>query len=80
MNKLTIFVLVILENIHIDYTCSTFYLSFVAKQLHIMSKANQKGQSRESGNIWYIRRTKQKHNTICVRHHYTQTKTQHNMC
>jgi ribulose 1,5-bisphosphate synthetase/thiazole synthase len=23
---------------------------------------------------------KQKHNTICVRHHYTQTKTQHNMC
>jgi len=37
MNKLTIFVRVILENIHIDYTCSTFYLSFMAKQLHIMS-------------------------------------------
>jgi lipopolysaccharide/colanic/teichoic acid biosynthesis glycosyltransferase len=29
---------------------------------------------RETGNIWYTRRrkTKQKHNTICVRHRYAQ--------
>jgi len=31
-------------------------------------------QSRETGNIGYTRRrqTKQKHNTICVGHHFTQ--------
>jgi hypothetical protein len=29
----------------------------------------------ETGNIWYTRqiKTKQKHNTICVGHHYSQT-------
>ena len=34
-----------------------------------------KGQSRETGNIGYARRrkTKQKHNTICVGHHCMQT-------
>jgi len=32
------------------------------------------GQSRETGNIGYTQ-TKQKHNTIYVRHHYTQTNT-----
>jgi len=34
-------------------------------------------QSRETGNIGYTRqkmKTKQTHNTICVRHRYTQTK------
>ena len=33
--------------------------------------AIKNGQSRETGNIGYTRRrkTKQKHNTICVRHH-----------
>ena len=33
------------------------------------------GQSRETGNIGYTRRrkTKQKHNTICVGQHYIQT-------
>jgi hypothetical protein len=38
---------------------------------------NKKGQSRETGNIGNTRRrkTKQKHNTICVGHHYTQTNT-----
>ena len=38
---------------------------------------NQKGQYRETGNIRYTRRrkTKQKHNTICVAHHYMQTNT-----
>ena len=35
------------------------------------------GQSRETGSIGYTRRwqAKQKHNTICVGHHYTQTNT-----
>ena len=35
----------------------------------------KKGQSRETGNIGYTRwrKTKQKHNTICVRHHYPPT-------
>ena len=34
-------------------------------------------QSRETGNIGYTKRrkTKQKHNTICVGHHYAQTNT-----
>jgi hypothetical protein len=34
------------------------------------------GQSRETGNIGYTRhktKSKQKHNTICVRHRYAQT-------
>ena len=37
----------------------------------------KKGQSRETGNIVYTsqRKTKQKHNTICVGHHYVQTNT-----
>jgi len=36
-----------------------------------------KGQSRETGNTGYTirRKTKQKHNTICVGHHYTQANT-----
>jgi hypothetical protein len=29
-------------------------------------------QSRETGNIGKTKKTKQKHNTICVGHHYTQ--------
>ena len=39
--------------------------------------AIQNGQSRETGDIGYTRqrKTKQKHNTICVGHHYTQTNT-----
>jgi len=38
---------------------------------------SKKGQSRETGNTGYTRRrkTKQKHNTICVGHHNTQTNT-----
>ena len=43
-----------------------------------MPKGQSKnGQSRETGVIGYTRReqTKQKHNTICVGHHYTQTST-----
>ena len=40
-------------------------------------RGNQNGQSRETGNIGYTRwrETKQKHNTICVGHHYTQINT-----
>ena len=39
--------------------------------------AIKKGQSRETSNIGYTRRrqTQQKHNTICVGHHYTQANT-----
>jgi len=39
--------------------------------------AIKNGQSRETGNIGYTRprKTKQKHNTICAGHHYTQTNT-----
>ena len=43
--------------------------------------AIKNGQSRETGNTRHTRRrqtkrrqTKQKHNTICVGHHYTQTR------
>ena len=45
-------------------------LSFPDQRRH----AIKNGQSRATGNIWYRRRrkTKQKHNTICVGHHYAQ--------
>ena len=44
------------------------------KRLENTEGAIKNGQSRETDNIAYTRRrqTKQKHNTICVRHHYTQ--------
>ena len=40
-------------------------------------RALKNGQSRETGIIGYIRRgkSKQKHNTICVGHHYLQANT-----
>ena len=39
--------------------------------------AIKNGQSRKTGNIGHTRRrkTKQKHNTICVGHHYVQSNT-----
>ena len=39
--------------------------------------AIKNGQSRETGKTRYTQRrqTKQKHNTICVGHHYTKTNT-----
>ena len=41
-----------------------------------MEGAIQHRQSRETGKIEYTRRRQtKKHNTICVRHHYTQTNT-----
>ena len=40
-------------------------------------RGNQNGQSRETANIEYTRgrKSKQKHNVICVGHHYAQTNT-----
>jgi len=40
-------------------------------------RRDNKRKSRETGNIRYTRRRKikQKHNTICVGHHYAQTNT-----
>ena len=37
----------------------------------------EKGQSTETGNMGYTRQrlTKQRHNLICLGHHYTQTNT-----
>jgi len=47
------------------------------KTLEKTDGAIKNGKSRETDNIGYTRRrkTKQKHNTICVEHHYTQTNT-----
>jgi len=47
------------------------------KRKRISKGAIKNVQSRETDNIGYTRRrqTKQKHNTICVGHHYTQTNT-----
>jgi hypothetical protein len=52
-------------------------LLYVIFDLYTVNKRIKKGQSRETGNIGYIRRrkTKQKLNTIYVGHHYTQTNT-----
>ena len=47
------------------------------KRLRIpKGQSKMNGQSRETGNMEYTRQrpTKQKHNTICVGRHYTQTK------
>ena len=37
----------------------------------------KKGQSRETGNIEYtrLRKVRQKHNILCVEHHYVETNT-----
>ena len=42
------------------------------------TQGTRRRQYRETGNIWYTRHTTktiQKHNTICVGYHYTQTNT-----
>jgi len=69
-------------------TCNDYYYFENFKSDHLFSsyvKMNQTifhkiliGQSRETGNIWYTKRrkTKHKHYTIFVGHHYTQTYTQ----
>jgi hypothetical protein len=57
----------------------TKYIHFIFYQqvLENIEGAIKNGQSRETGNIgWTTRRgTKQKHNTICIRHYYAQTNT-----
>ena len=49
----------------------------IIKYVREYGRGNQKGQHRETGNIWYTRRRKpkQKRNTIFVGHHYAQTNT-----
>ena len=45
--------------------------------LEKIEEAIKNGQSREMSNLGYTRqrKTKQKHNTICVGHHYMQSNT-----
>jgi hypothetical protein len=45
--------------------------------LEKIEEAIKNGQSREMSNLGYTRqrKAKQKHNTICVGHHYMQTNT-----
>ena len=59
---------------------TTNYRSVMEQMLENTEGAIKNGQFRETGNIGYTRlsQTKQKHNTICVGHHYTQTNT-HNV-
>ena len=49
----------------------------VNKRQRIPKGQSQKVQSRDTGNMGYTRRrhTKEKHNTICVGHHYAQINT-----
>jgi hypothetical protein len=51
------------------------YRSMISRGLENTEGAIKNGQSRKTGNIGYTRqrKTKQKHNTICVGHHYPQT-------
>jgi len=56
------------------------YLQQINLFKHTLVKADgaiKNGQSRETDNIGYTRqrKTNQKHNTICVGHHYAQTNT-----
>jgi hypothetical protein len=58
--------------------CSTILpVVLFIQTLENTERAIKKGQSRETGNIGYTRRrkTKQKHNTICIGHHYVRTNT-----
>ena len=45
--------------------------------INIYRRGNKKWTIPKTGNIGYTRqrKTKQKHNTICVEHHYVQTNT-----
>ena len=49
-------------------------LQFLNKCLENIEGTINNGQSRETGNTRRTQ-TKQKHNTICVGHHYTQANT-----
>ena len=71
------------------YTFSPFFIvigqsSWIKSESinHVLNKhrkyrgGNQNGQSREPDNIRYTRRqTNQKHNAMCVGHHYAQVNT-----
>jgi hypothetical protein len=61
-----------------EYVSSIFDILSVSDTMIIVS------QSRESGNIGYtrLRKTKQKHNTISIGHHYAQANTNNvsNVC
>ena len=61
----------------ICYYCYCLYFLLLKKTLDNTEGAITNGQSRETGNIGYTRRrkTKQKHNTICVGQHNMWTKT-----
>jgi hypothetical protein len=56
---------------------SIIFIQGYKKTLENTERAIINGKSREIGNIVYTRRrtNKQKHNTIWVEHHYTQTNT-----
>jgi hypothetical protein len=53
----------------------TIFNESLKKNVREYRRGNQKRQSREAGNIEHTGQTKQKLNTICVGHHYTQTNT-----
>jgi penicillin V acylase-like amidase (Ntn superfamily) len=57
-----------------DHQDHWFHPLTVNKQLRNTEGPNKNEQSRETGNIEYTRwrKTKQKHNTTCVGHHYTK--------
>ena len=59
-----------------ESSCNDVVCKFALSVINIRKyrRAVKNGQSRETGNIRYtrLRKTKQKHNTICVGHHYSQ--------
>ena len=52
-------------------------LSLINVREYRRGRQRKNGQSRETGNIGHTRgrKTKQKHHTICVGHHYAQANT-----
>ena len=52
---------------------ANYYIGDAVMFLHVCVSSIKNGKSRETGNIGHVRRrkTKQKHNTIFVGHHYT---------
>ena len=64
---------------HFDLTILWDFNVFVQLKINVREhrRGNQNGQSRETGNTGHTRRrkTKLKHKTICVGHHYSQTNT-----
>ena len=52
-----------------------YYIIMTYMNVREYRRGYQKGYSREYGSIGYTsrRKTKQKHSSICVGHHYTET-------